>query len=83
MSGSFENTGWCLPGAECLYNICEMSELCTILAFGAGAASKLTDGEGEESRMVRLFNPKYPEDYLRRPEKRQAHRDTVAAFYDI
>ena len=21
MSGSFENTGWCLPGAEGLYNI--------------------------------------------------------------
>ena len=79
MSGSFENTGWCKPGAECLYNICEMSELCTVLSFGAGGASKLVDPV--RNRIVRLFNPKYPAEYLERPEKGQANRAAIEAFY--
>ena len=41
MSGSFENIGWTRPGGECLYNIYIMSELCSILSFGAGGSTKL------------------------------------------
>lgn len=40
MSGSFENIGWSHPGAQCLYNIEIMSELCSILSFGAGGSTQ-------------------------------------------
>ncbi|MCL2125103.1 MAG: coproporphyrinogen dehydrogenase HemZ, partial [Oscillospiraceae bacterium] len=40
-SGGFENTGWCLPGHESVYNICMMEELCTVLALGGGGVTKL------------------------------------------
>ena len=41
MSGGFENVGWTRPGQENLYNICIMEELCSILAMGGGASTKL------------------------------------------
>lgn len=43
MSGSFENIGWCKEGAACLYNIYIMSELCSILSFGAGGSTKMVE----------------------------------------
>ena len=69
--------GWCKPGTACLYNILMMSELCTVLSFGAGSVTKLVDG----NRVQRLFHPKYPEEYLDRPERRQAIWEAVEAFY--
>lgn len=61
MSGSFENVGWCKPGTENLYNICMMEELHSVLSLGAGGITKLTDGNGQ---LTRLNNPKYPNEYL-------------------
>ena len=40
MSGAGENTGWCKPGKEGLYNVRIMDEHQSILAAGAGAMSK-------------------------------------------
>ena len=79
MSGSFENIGWCKPGAECWYNIYIMSELCSILSFGAGGSTKMVGGDGRD--IQRTFNPKYPQDYTERPEKWQANQAAFAAFY--
>ncbi|MBR3570521.1 MAG: coproporphyrinogen dehydrogenase HemZ [Oscillibacter sp.] len=79
MSGSFENIGWAKPGAECLYNIVIMSELCAILSFGAGGSTKLVDRRA--NRIRRLFHPKYAEEYIARPEKRGADFAEIAAFY--
>ena len=79
MSGSFENIGWSVPGAECLYNVLIMSELCGILSFGAGGSTKLVDRDA--NRIRRVFHPKYPEEYIARPEKRAADFEAVAAFY--
>lgn len=64
MSGALENIGWCKPGTEGLYNICIMEELHSILALGAGGSTKLTDPE--TGKIVRLTNPKYPQQYLER-----------------
>ena len=77
MSGSFENIGWCKPGAECWYNIYIMSELCSILSFGAGGSTKMVRG-GE---IQRAFNPKYPKEYTERPEKWQANQAMFGEFY--
>ena len=40
MAGWHENTGWCRPGTECIYNIRIMDEHQSILALGAGGISK-------------------------------------------
>ena len=64
MSGALENIGWCKPGTEGLYNICIMEELHSILALGAGGSTKLTNPE--TGKIVRLTNPKYPQQYLER-----------------
>ena len=79
MSGSFENIGWCKTGAECLYNIYIMSELCSILSFGAGGSTKMV--EPGTNRIERVFNLKYPKEYTERPEKGLANQAAFAAFY--
>ena len=78
MSGSFENIGWSRPGAECWYNIDIMSELCSILSFGAGGSTKMVAGR----EIQRVFNPKYPTEYTQRPEKWRANQAAFAAFYE-
>ena len=80
MSGSFENVGWSRAGAECLYNVEIMSELCSILSFGAGGSTKMVDRR--ENRIQRCFNPKYPLEYIQRPEKWQANQAALRAFYE-
>ena len=79
MSGSFENVGWCRPGAENLYNIYIMEELCSILSMGAGGSTKMVDPVG--NHIQRAFNLKYPKEYTERPEKWQANQTEFAEFY--
>ena len=57
MSGGFENVGWTRPGQENLYNICIMEELCSILAMGGGASTKLVRPGG---RLERQHAPQPP-----------------------
>ncbi len=61
MSGGFENVGWQRGNTENIYNICIMEELCSIISIGGGASTKLCVGSG---RIERLFNPKYPTEYI-------------------
>jgi len=75
MSGSFENVGWCKPGFESIYNICMMEELHTILSLGAGGVTKLIDPVN--GSVVRLANPKYPQDYIRSSEKVIAGKEHI------
>lgn len=79
MSGSFENIGWTRPAGACLYNIYIMSELCSILSFGAGGSTKMVDRGA--NRIRRAFNPKYPKEYTERPEKALLNQADFAAFY--
>ena len=79
MSGSFENIGWCRPGAECWYNVYIMSELCSILSFGAGGSTKMV--EYGTNHIERVFNLKYPKEYTERPEKCLSNQAAFAAFY--
>jgi len=79
MSGSFENIGWCRPGSECWYNIDIMSELCSILSFGAGGSTKMV--EPTTRHIERVFNLKYPKEYTERPEKCLANQEAFADFY--
>ena len=74
MAGNLENVGFSLEGHEGLYNIFMMEEIHTIFAVGAGAVTKLVDSRNEEEsgvRITRIFNAKYPDEYLREIEKRR------------
>ena len=82
MSGSFENVGWAKSGAENLYNICIMEELHGILSLGAGGSTKMVGrSESGDALIRRVFNAKYPKEYIERREKRQENLAAFAAFY--
>lgn len=76
---NLENTGWALPAREGLYNILMMEETRPVLAAGAGACTKLVAGEGRFIK--RLYNHKYPGDYIGNFPSVIAKKKGVAAFY--
>lgn len=80
MSGGFENTGWCKPGYENLYNIYIMEELCSIIAMGAGGSTKLVRPDG---KIERIFAPKYPNEYIGNLAKTCADKEKIGEFYGI
>lgn len=62
--GNLENVGWCKPGKECFYNVLMMEEYQSIFSVGAGAVTKLRTEDG--SIIERIFNFKYPFEYISR-----------------
>lgn len=77
MSGSLENVGWTRPGAGSLYNIVMMEELHTVVSLGAGGVTKLIGG----GKILRLTNPKYPQDYLSNLDKVLGQKGEIKTFY--
>ena len=81
--GNLENVGYSIEGHEGLYNIFMMEEVQTIFAVGAGAVTKLVDHNATDSKnpILRISNPKYPYEYLRRYNEdggERAHADLKA-----
>ena len=66
MTGNFENVGFAKVGKECLYNILIMEEVQTIVACGAGAATKRVFPNG---RIERAMNVKDIDSYIRRTDE--------------
>lgn len=79
MVGNLENTGWAKPGFESPYNVFIMDETHTILACGAGAVSKIKDPYSDS--LNRIFNFKYPYEYINRFEEMIIRKDQVKANY--
>jgi oxygen-independent coproporphyrinogen-3 oxidase len=79
MSGGFENVGWSSPGCASLYNILIMEELCTILALGGGGVTKLV--EPSSGRIERLFNAKYPFEYIDNIDRLIENKSRFVSFY--
>ncbi len=79
--GNLENVGFALPGTVGKYNIYMMDELQSIFSVGAGAVSKLVSLE--KSKIQRIFEYKYPYEYLSDTEgqKRREKRETMEKFY--
>ena len=78
--GNLENVGWSREGHDCLYNIYMMNELHTVLAVGAGAVSRLKAPSG--NHIERIFNFKYPYEYINRFEEILKRKDTAGDFYE-
>ncbi|NJD02474.1 MAG: coproporphyrinogen dehydrogenase HemZ [Ruminiclostridium sp.] len=64
MLGDLENTGYCKPGCESIYNVQIMEEKQSVIAAGAGAITKVV--YPEENRIERAFNVKGVEEYIAR-----------------
>lgn len=60
---NLENTGYSRPRFEGVYNIYSMEDTHNILAAGAGGVSKLIRENGD---IKRIFNYKYPYEYVNR-----------------
>ena len=80
MSGSFENVGWCKSGGTGWYNIYIMEELHSILSLGAGGSTKMVDSAHD--RIERVFNLKFPQEYIQRPEKIAENQRAFRVFYE-
>lgn len=67
MAGNFENVGYAKEGKESLYNILIMEEKQTIIALGAGGASKFVFPG--ENRIERVENVKDVKNYIERVDE--------------
>ncbi|KUG03546.1 putative radical sam family enzyme, not coproporphyrinogen iii oxidase, oxygen-independent [hydrocarbon metagenome] len=67
MKAGMENTGYSLPGQECLYNIQMIEERQTIIGMGGGAASKFINTA--DWTLTSSYNPKDPASYCESIEK--------------
>ena len=78
--GNLENVGYAKPGFEGLYNVYTMDETHTILSCGASAFTKLREPNGPY--IERIFNFKYPYEYVDRFEELQKRKDAIFTFYE-
>lgn len=78
--GNLENVGYAKRGKECLYNVYTMDETHTVLACGASAVTKLREPNGPY--IERIFNYKYPYEYISRFQELAARKDGVSRFYE-
>lgn len=77
--GNNENVGWSRNDKECLYNIYMMEEVHTVLAAGGGAVTRLKNPF--ENRIERIFNFKYPYEYIDRFDEQSARKAKITEFY--
>ncbi len=63
--GNLENVGFSKPGHEGLYNVYMMDEIHSIFACGGASVTKIVTDDGNGGTSIqRLFEPKYPYEYL-------------------
>lgn len=78
--GNLENVGYAKPGFEGLYNVYIMDETHTILACGASAVTKLKDTT--QKNIKRIFNFKYPYEYINGYNELISRKAEIGDFYD-
>lgn len=78
--GNLENVGYAKRGFEGLYNVYIMDETHTILACGASAVTKLREPHGP--MIERIFNFKYPYEYIDRFDEQIKRKDGIYKFYE-
>ena len=77
---NLENVGFCKPGKEGMYNIFIMDETHTVLSAGAGGVTKLK--APYDKKIERIFNFKYPYEYIERFELMNERKEQVRNFYE-
>ncbi len=79
MIDNLENTGFSKEGFESSYNIFMMEEVHTVLACGASAVSKMVNPY--TNKIERIFNFKYPYEYINRFSQLIDRKSKVGEFY--
>ena len=79
MVGNLENVGWSKRGFESLYNVYVMDETHTILACGSGGVTKLK--RNNPDYLERIFNFKYPYEYIDRFDELIQRKSGIMRFY--
>lgn len=79
MVGNLENVGWSKKGFESLYNVYVMDETHTILACGSGGVTKLK--RNNPDYLKRIFNFKYPYEYIDRFDELIQRKSGIVQFY--
>ena len=77
---NLENVGYSKKGFESLYNIYIMEEAQTILAVGAAGSTKLVNPD--TNKIERLFNYKFPYEYISRYGKMLEKKQQICEFYN-
>ena len=78
--GNLENVGYAKKGFEGLYNVYIMDETHTIIACGASAVTKLR--EPDSSNIERIYNFKYPYEYIDRFEEIINRKKGITEFFN-
>ena len=78
--GNFENVGWCKDKKECKYNVLMMEEYQHILSVGAGSVTKLLSPGIE--KIERIFNYKFPFEYISRFSEILEKKERITTFFD-
>ena len=71
---NLENVGFSQPCHENLYNIYIMEEIQTIISCGAGGVTKIVGADGE---LKRIYNYKYPNEYINNFDQILKRKDEV------
>ena len=79
MVGNLENVGWSKRGFESLYNVYVMDETHTIFACGSGGVTKLK--RNNPDYLERIFNFKYPYEYIDRFDELIQRKSGIMQFY--
>lgn len=77
---NLENVGFCKPGKAGIYNIFIMDETHTVLSAGAGGVTKMK--APYDKKIERIFNFKYPYEYIERFELMNERKEQVRNFYE-
>ena len=77
--GNLENVGWCKENKECYYNVYMMGECQTVLSAGAGSVTKLKEPCGRQ--IERIFNFKFPFEYIGRFNELIERKDRINTFF--
>ena len=77
--GNLENVGWCKDGLDCLYNVYMMDETHSVFAVGAGAVTRLKNQQ--TGKIERIYNFKYPYEYIDRFDELIDRKEAIIKFY--
>lgn len=80
MLENLENIGWAKNGKESLYNIYIMEENQSIIAVGAGASTKIVSNDGH---LNRIFNYKFPLEYIKHFDVMLERKDEAVKLFNI
>ncbi len=77
--GNLENVGWCKDNLDCLYNVYMMDETHSVFAVGAGAVTRLKNQQ--TGKIERIYNFKYPYEYIDRFDELIDRKKAIIDFY--